>query len=111
MACDVVRPKIRPFLDDLLDEKDYHDIHAHLECCAQCRSYASSVGTLSYRIHELGQAPLPPDIISAILYETKRIADPAPSVAAKTPKLESGRGEDGAWQASPCYRIGRQMHS
>ncbi len=72
MSCDVIRPRIRPFLDDLLDEKDYRDTHAHLESCAACHRYAASVGTLSFRLYELGQVPLPPDMVSAILYESKK---------------------------------------
>ncbi len=72
MSCDIVRPRIRTFLDDLLDEKEYQDIHRHLEACERCRVYASSVGTLSYRLYELSQAPLPPDMVSTILYELKK---------------------------------------
>ncbi len=73
MLCDAVGSMIRPFLDDLLDEKDYQDVSAHIQGCQRCRVYASSVGTLSYRIYELGQVPLPPDMVSTILYEYKKL--------------------------------------
>lgn len=77
MLCESIRPLIRTFLDDLLDEKDYQNIQAHLSGCERCRSYASSLGTLSYRLYELGQVAIPPDMISMILYglEKKRQAD------------------------------------
>ena len=92
MACDATRPRIRPFLDDLLDEKDYQDIHAHLESCVPCRAYASSVGTLSYRLYELGQAPLPPDMVSAILYESKKAISESPVPAAVPSVSTTGEG-------------------
>ena len=72
MECEAIRPVIRPFMDDLLDEKEYHGIHAHLESCSRCRAYASSVGTLSYRLYELGQAAPPADAASTILYQFKK---------------------------------------
>ena len=73
MPCDpAIRTMIRPFLDDLLDEKDYQAVHAHMELCDPCRVYASSVGTLSHRLYELGQVTLPPDMVSTILYELKK---------------------------------------
>lgn len=81
MPCEMIRPVVRKFLDDLLDEKDYQDIQAHLAQCAQCRQYASSVGTLSYRLHELGQVTLPPDMASTILYEIKKMPPKAESSA------------------------------
>ena len=83
MGCDAVQPRIRPFLDDLLDEKDYREMHVHIEGCESCRKYASSVGTLSYRLYELGQVPLPPDMISAILYESEKSPRETPSSPAQ----------------------------
>ena len=83
MECEAIRPRIRTFLDDLLDEKDYQEIHSHLLNCARCHSYASSVGTLSYRLYELGQVSAPPDMVSAVLYEydkQNRAAPPEPSL-------------------------------
>ena len=91
MACDTIQPRIRPFLDDLLDEKDYQDIHAHLEVCESCRKYASSVGTLSYRLYELGQVPLPLDMVSTVLYESKK-AVPEPPAPAAAPTVPAGEG-------------------
>ena len=85
MACDAVQPRIRPFLDDLLDENDYQGIHTHLETCESCRRYASSVGTLSYRLYELGQMPLPPDMASTILYESKKAVPEPPALAVAPP--------------------------
>ncbi len=73
MVCEAVRSVIRQFMDDLLDEKDYQEICAHLGSCQRCHKFASSVGTLSYRLYELGQISLPPDIVSAILYELKKV--------------------------------------
>ena len=86
VRCEAIRPVIRPFLDDLLDEKEYQEIQTHLSGCVRCHAYASSVGTLSYRLHELGQVSLPPDMISTILYELKKQhgaerADVRPSAA------------------------------
>lgn len=81
MECDAVQPRMRTFLDDLLDEKDHCEMRMHLENCEPCRKYASSVGTLSYRLYELGQAPLPPDMVSAILYESKKPAVSPPAAA------------------------------
>ena len=73
MQCESVRPAIRRFLDDLLDEKDYQEIQEHLAACTRCHAYASSVGTLSYRLYELGQVSLPPDMLFTILYEWKKV--------------------------------------
>ena len=93
MVCDAVRPVIRQFMDDLLDEKDYQAIHAHLVSCKRCHTFASSVGTLSYRLYELGQTTLPPDMVSAILYELKKVPvkTEAESVPSRFP--EASRAE------------------
>lgn len=72
MNCESIRPVVRTFLDDLLDEKDYQDIQAHLAGCQRCHAYASSVGTLSYGLYELGQVSVPPDTSSAVLYQLER---------------------------------------
>jgi hypothetical protein len=72
MLCESIRPVTRAFLDDLLDENDYQDIQAHLARCERCRAYASSVGTLSYRLYELGQVSVPPDMSSTILYNLEK---------------------------------------
>jgi len=72
MLCESVRPVIRTFLDDLLDENDYQNIQAHLAGCERCHTYASSVGTLSYRLYELGQVSIPPDMSAVILYEFEK---------------------------------------
>ena len=72
MPCESIRPAVRKFLDDLLDENDYQDIQAHLADCKHCHDYAASIGTLSYRLYELGQVSVPPDMSSTILYEFNR---------------------------------------
>ena len=72
MSCEGVQPKIRQFLDDLLDEREYQQIHSHISECVACQNYASSVGTLSYQLYELGQVSLPPDMVSTVLYEFKK---------------------------------------
>ncbi len=82
MPCESIRLVVRTFLDDLLDEKDYQNIQAHLAVCKRCHSYASSVGTLSYRLYELGQAALPPDMSSAILFAIEQKHHDAASPAA-----------------------------
>ena len=84
MQCEAIRPLIRTFLDDLLDEKDYQDIQTHLTGCERCHSYASSVGTLSYRLYELGQVSVPLDMSSAILYEFGKHTHSLPAGAAKS---------------------------
>ena len=84
MRCESIRPLIRTFLDDLLDEKDYQDIQAHLGGCERCQVYAASVGTLSYRLYELGQVAVPPDLSSTVLYELEkknRLAAAGPAVS------------------------------
>ena len=93
MRCEEIRPVIRNFLDDLLDEKDYQEIQTHLAGCEHCHSYASSVGTLSYRLYELGQVTLPPDMASTILYELdqqRRAFPEEPSSASSSPKETPG---------------------
>jgi len=95
MICETIRPVIRQFMDDLLDEKDYQEIQTHLASCQRCHSYASSVGTISYRVHELGQASLPPDMVSVILHELKKVpAQPDENFefpsAAETPRKPDG---------------------
>lgn len=101
MQCEEMRPSVRKFLDDLLDEKDYQEIHQHLAGCQKCSTYTSSVGTLSWRLHELGQVSLPPDMTSTILYEMKHLmrtaAAPAPSEAA--PSAPSGSPTRALWIA------------
>lgn len=82
MLCKSIRPRMHTFLDDLLDEKDYQEIQAHLACCERCRAYASSVGTLSYRLYELGQVSVPPGMSSAILYEFEKKSHAAPAAPA-----------------------------
>ncbi len=84
MPCESIRPVIHTFLDNLLDEKDYQNIQFHLEGCASCRAYASSVGTLSYRLYELGEVSVPPDMSSTVLYEFEkhRQAVPVPPMVA-----------------------------
>ena len=94
MRCEEIHPVIRNFLDDLLDEKDYQEIQAHLAGCEHCHSYASSVGTLSYRLYELGQVALPPDMASTILYEFNqqhRVSLAAPPKTSSFPEEGSER--------------------
>ena len=77
MACDNIRARIRPFLEDLLDENEHQDVRTHLEECADCRTYAASIGTLTYQLNELGAVKAPHDLIPTILYELKQPIKPA----------------------------------
>ena len=54
MDCNNIRQRITPFMDDLLAEDEYQRVWGHLESCASCGQFAASVGTLSYRLKELG---------------------------------------------------------
>lgn len=72
MNCQLIQDKMKSFLDDLLEESEYQEIRFHLEECQACAAYASSVGSLSYKVKELGQLPLPQDLAQTILFEAKR---------------------------------------
>ena len=113
MVCETIRPIVRRFLDDLLDEKDYRETQAHLAGCAKCRQYASSVGTLSYRLHEMGQITLPPDMISTILYQVKRMPPKfeSPPVYPKFSETSSGAFNVTVTWAVGCAPIARYSRS
>ncbi len=80
MLCEAIRPIVRQFTDDHLDEKDYQEVQSHLASCEKCRQYTSSVGTLCYRLHEMGQTAIPPDMASTVLYQLKKMPLPIESV-------------------------------
>ena len=90
MPCESIRPVIRTFLDDLLDENDYQNIQSHVAVCERCHTYASSVGTLSYRLYELGQVSVPPDMSATILYEFEKQSHAAAAPQAVSPADENG---------------------
>lgn len=104
MLCESLRPVIRQFLDDLLDEKDYQEVHGHLENCARCHAFASSVGTLSYQLYELGQVTVPPDIATTVSYHFSQKAPM--SVVAETPSGKSSVSLSGLWKVLALLGIG-----
>ena len=69
MGCDNIRQRVVPFMDDLLAEDEYQRVWGHLESCASCGQFAASVGTLSYRLKELGAVKVPHDLVQTIFYE------------------------------------------
>ena len=77
MDCEPILKKIKSFLDDLLEESDYQQVCSHLKQCPRCQTYAASIGSLSYRLHTLGNVAPPPDMLSTLLYALKKQAPPA----------------------------------
>ena len=73
MTCEPILKKIKPFLDDLLEEKDYQDVSSHLRQCGRCHQYASSISSLSYQLDALGNVQVPPDMLSTVLYSLKKV--------------------------------------
>ena len=103
MACETICERIRPFLEDLLDENEYQDVRAHLEECVRCRTYASSIGTLTYQLHELGEVKAPRDFISTVLYELKQPVKPGDATlkSEEAPDIAAPRAENFTPQGRP----------
>ena len=66
------RKKIRLFLDDLLDEKDYRETGSHLEACAFCQNLAAASGSLSYAVKLLGQVKTPDGLFDHVMYRMQK---------------------------------------
>ena len=75
MNCHDIEQKLKPFLEDLLTEDEYQEVCGHLERCAQCRQYASSTGSLSYLLKELGAVDTPKDLSATICFRLQKITD------------------------------------
>jgi predicted anti-sigma-YlaC factor YlaD len=69
MNCDDIKQKLKPFLEDLLAEKEYKAFCRHLDDCGKCKVYVRSVGSLSNQLWKLGQLNVPEDLISTIQYK------------------------------------------
>ena len=83
MICSDVQQRLKQFLEDLLEEREYQEIRAHLEECVSCRKYALSIASLSYRLKEMGQIEVPKDLLSTVLY---RLRHCGPESAAALPQ-------------------------
>ncbi len=81
MTCQETRQKLTSYLEDLLQENEYQEVREHLSECSKCKSYADATGSLSYKIWELGEVPVPEDLLSTILF---RLKHPEPGKVART---------------------------
>lgn len=76
--CSNIEQRIKPFLDDLLSEEEYQNIHAHLDQCTKCRQYVSAIGSLSYTLRELGHVEVPRDLADTVLFNLKKQPEEEP---------------------------------
>lgn len=69
LSCAEVNELLKAFLEDLLEEKEYQAVVFHIEHCATCREYASSVGSLSNHIRQLGNIEVPADFADTVIFK------------------------------------------
>ncbi len=94
MNCRDIQQQLKSFFEDLLTEDEYQKICGHLDTCATCRQYASSTGSLSYLLKELGEADIPKDLLATIRF---RLGKKASDETANLPHQKE--------QSSPTSRI------
>lgn len=56
------------FFEDLLTDDEHQEVDWHLRRCLACREYASSTGSLSYLIREMGAIEAPEDLTETIKF-------------------------------------------
>ena len=66
---DLIKEKLRPFLDDLLTEDEYRAFNDHIKICDKCNTYVRSIGSLSNQLWKLGKVRVPSDLSSTILHK------------------------------------------
>ena len=77
MSCQDIQGQLKHFFEDLLTENEYQEVCEHLSHCAQCRRYASSTGSLSYLLKELGEMDVPRDLAETIRFRLANITEKA----------------------------------
>lgn len=87
LTCRNLRDKAQPLLDDLLKEEDYQEARLHLKECPGCRKHLRSFDALSNDLEALGEAPVPQDLRSDLLFELKEMmkSKPSPELRAHVP--------------------------
>lgn len=92
MICADVQERFRLFFEDMLTEQEYQAVCAHMAYCHACRQYASSTGSLSYLLHELGTVPIPKDLGETIRFRTEKRREDNIRVPARPPGITGQPG-------------------
>lgn len=85
--CSDIERRIKPFLDDLISEEEYQNIHAHLDQCSKCHQYVSAIGSFSYALKELGRVEVPRDLVDTVLFNLTKEPEKQPTTSSGSKKF------------------------